>query len=132
MLNKKFPQAIKMAHHPKLHIISLDPLYLRLICVFSIVFTPRFPMLPSIEQRLATELAAQPHQVAAAIALLDEGSTVPSIARYRKEAMLVNFGPHVDRPVIEMLAHALSGPAEQLAKWWIEKIGKSLLTRLCD
>lgn len=42
-------------------------------------------MLPSIEQRLATELAAHPHQVAAAIALLDEGATVPFIARYRKE-----------------------------------------------
>jgi uncharacterized protein len=43
-------------------------------------------MLPSIEQRLAAELAARPAQVAAAIALLDEGATVPFIARYRKEA----------------------------------------------
>jgi uncharacterized protein len=43
-------------------------------------------MLPSIEQRLASELAAKPAQVAAAIALLDEGATVPFIARYRKEA----------------------------------------------
>ena len=43
-------------------------------------------MLPSIEQRLAVELAARPAQVAAAIALLDEGATVPFIARYRKEA----------------------------------------------
>jgi len=43
-------------------------------------------MLPSIEQRLAVELAAKPAQVAAAIALLDEGATVPFIARYRKEA----------------------------------------------
>ena len=43
-------------------------------------------MLPSIEQRLAKELAARPAQVAAAIALLDEGATVPFIARYRKEA----------------------------------------------
>lgn len=43
-------------------------------------------MLPSIEQRLANELAARPDQVAAAIALLDEGATVPFIARYRKEA----------------------------------------------
>src|SRR3954466_14041894 len=43
-------------------------------------------MLPSIEQRLAVELAAKPIQVAAAIALLDEGATVPFIARYRKEA----------------------------------------------
>jgi uncharacterized protein len=43
-------------------------------------------MLPTIEQRLATELAARPDQVAAAVALLDEGATVPFIARYRKEA----------------------------------------------
>ena len=43
-------------------------------------------MLPSIEQRLALELTCKPVQVAAAIALLDEGATVPFIARYRKEA----------------------------------------------
>src|SRR5512135_120241 len=43
-------------------------------------------MLPSIEQRLAAEIAAKPAQIAAAIALLDEGATVPFIARYRKEA----------------------------------------------
>ncbi|HAT39228.1 Tex family protein [Polynucleobacter necessarius] len=43
-------------------------------------------MLPSIEQRLAQELAAKPAQVAVAIALMDEGATVPFIARYRKEA----------------------------------------------
>lgn len=43
-------------------------------------------MLPSIEQRLAQELVAKPAQVAAAIALMDEGATVPFIARYRKEA----------------------------------------------
>jgi uncharacterized protein len=43
-------------------------------------------MLPSIESRIAAELSARPQQVAAAIALLDEGATVPFIARYRKEA----------------------------------------------
>ncbi|MDP5240339.1 Tex family protein [Uliginosibacterium sp. 31-16] len=42
-------------------------------------------MLPSIELRIATELAAQPRQVIAAIELLDGGATVPFIARYRKE-----------------------------------------------
>lgn len=42
-------------------------------------------MLPSIEQRLAVELAAKPNQIAAAVALLDEGATVPFISRYRKE-----------------------------------------------
>ncbi len=43
-------------------------------------------MLPSIERRLSKELSAEPRQVAAAIALLDEGASVPFIARYRKEA----------------------------------------------
>jgi protein Tex len=40
----------------------------------------------SIESRLAAELAVKPHQIAATVALLDAGSTVPFIARYRKEA----------------------------------------------
>jgi len=40
----------------------------------------------SIESRIAAELAVKPQQVAAAVALLDAGSTVPFIARYRKEA----------------------------------------------
>jgi len=35
---------------------------------------------------IAKELSVGPHQVAAAVALLDEGATVPFIARYRKEA----------------------------------------------
>ncbi|MFT4101809.1 MAG: Tex family protein [Burkholderiaceae bacterium] len=39
-----------------------------------------------IEQRLAAELSVRPQQVLATIALLDEGATVPFIARYRKEA----------------------------------------------
>ncbi len=43
-------------------------------------------MLPSIEHRIATELSVRPQQIAAAIALLDGGATVPFIARYRKEA----------------------------------------------
>ena len=38
-----------------------------------------------IHQQIATELAVQTWQVDAAIKLLDEGSTVPFIARYRKE-----------------------------------------------
>ena len=36
-------------------------------------------------QRIAQELAVRPQQVQAAVALLDEGATVPFIARYRKE-----------------------------------------------
>ncbi|MBB6092315.1 uncharacterized protein HNQ60_001161 [Povalibacter uvarum] len=43
-------------------------------------------MLPSIESRIAAELAVKPIQVAATVALIDEGATVPFIARYRKEA----------------------------------------------
>ncbi len=43
-------------------------------------------MLPSIQSRLALEVSAHPNQIAAAIALLDEGATVPFISRYRKEA----------------------------------------------
>lgn len=35
---------------------------------------------------IATEIGAQPAQVEAAVGLLDEGATVPFIARYRKEA----------------------------------------------
>ncbi|SDW54716.1 Tex family protein [Nitrosomonas oligotropha] len=43
-------------------------------------------MLPSIEQRLATELAVKFSQIQATVQLLDDGATVPFIARYRKEA----------------------------------------------
>ncbi len=39
----------------------------------------------SINSRIAEELGVRPQQVAAAVELLDEGSTVPFIARYRKE-----------------------------------------------
>lgn len=39
----------------------------------------------SINVRIAQELNAQERQVTAAVALLDEGATVPFIARYRKE-----------------------------------------------
>ena len=45
----------------------------------------RTRMLPSIESRIAAELSVKPQQVIAAVALLDEGATVPFIARYRKE-----------------------------------------------
>jgi uncharacterized protein len=39
-----------------------------------------------IARTIAAEISAQPAQASAAIALLDEGATVPFIARYRKEA----------------------------------------------
>jgi uncharacterized protein len=40
----------------------------------------------SIDREIAQELGVREEQVAAAVALLDEGATVPFIARYRKEA----------------------------------------------
>ena len=43
-------------------------------------------MLLPIEHRIAEELNVSPRQVVIAVQLLDEGSTVPFIARYRKEA----------------------------------------------
>jgi protein Tex len=47
---------------------------------------PRPAQPQSIPQRIADELGVRPNQVAAAVDLLDGGSTVPFIARYRKEA----------------------------------------------
>src|SRR5579871_5380238 len=41
--------------------------------------------LDTIAPLIAGEIAAKPAQVVAAVALLDEGATVPFIARYRKE-----------------------------------------------
>ena len=40
---------------------------------------------PNISLRIAKELGVGIHQVSAAVSLLDEGATVPFIARYRKE-----------------------------------------------
>ena len=40
----------------------------------------------TISERIAQELGVRTRQVEAAVALLDEGATVPFIARYRKEA----------------------------------------------
>ncbi len=43
-------------------------------------------MIIRITQRIANELSVQERQIEAVVQLLDEGSTVPFIARYRKEA----------------------------------------------
>ena len=43
-------------------------------------------VLDRIFQTIAEEIAAKPGQVKVAVELLDEGATVPFIARYRKEA----------------------------------------------
>ena len=40
----------------------------------------------NITQTLAAELTATAAQIEAAVSLLDDGATVPFIARYRKEA----------------------------------------------
>ncbi|MGQ0564818.1 MAG: Tex family protein [Gemmobacter sp.] len=42
--------------------------------------------MPLIARTIAAEIGASPAQVGAAAALLDEGATVPFVARYRKEA----------------------------------------------
>jgi uncharacterized protein len=42
--------------------------------------------LPQLAAAIAAELALQPRNVAGALALFDEGNTLPFIARYRKEA----------------------------------------------
>ncbi len=42
-------------------------------------------MLPPIEHRIAEEIGVSPRQVMSAVQLLDDGATVPFIARYRKE-----------------------------------------------
>ncbi len=45
-----------------------------------------FALTQPIENRIAQELHVHPSQVAAAVALFDDGATVPFVARYRKEA----------------------------------------------
>ena len=53
---------------------------------FSTILTKVFShLMSSISQRIADELNVQTQQVNAAVQLLDEGATVPFIARYRKE-----------------------------------------------
>ncbi len=42
--------------------------------------------LPNFSQIIAQELSLTHQQVAGALALFDEGNTLPFIARYRKEA----------------------------------------------
>jgi uncharacterized protein len=54
--------------------------------IFAGLPTPTDPVLPPIAHRIAADIGCAPAQVAATIALLDDGATVPFIARYRKEA----------------------------------------------
>lgn len=57
----------------------------------------------SIEQKLAEELDVKKEQVEATVALLDEGNTVPFIARYRKEVT-----GSLDDEVLRKLAERLT------------------------
>lgn len=57
----------------------------------------------SIEQKLAEELGVKEEQVEATVALLDEGNTVPFIARYRKEVT-----GSLDDEVLRKLAERLT------------------------
>lgn len=43
-------------------------------------------MIMDIEKKIAEELDVEKWRVAAAVKLIDEGNTIPFIARYRKEA----------------------------------------------
>jgi uncharacterized protein len=47
---------------------------------------PQLPAGPGVQRRIADELGVREGQVTAAVDLLDNGATVPFIARYRKEA----------------------------------------------
>ena len=57
----------------------------RLYCPASFSYQWKCLTMQSIAARIASELTVRPEQVAATVALLDEGASVPFIARYRKE-----------------------------------------------
>ncbi|MCB0183902.1 MAG: hypothetical protein KDE31_06550, partial [Caldilineaceae bacterium] len=44
------------------------------------------PQMQTHAEKIANQLNIRSHQVAATIALLDDGNTIPFVARYRKEA----------------------------------------------
>lgn len=46
----------------------------------------------SINEKLVQEFGLKPFQVENAIKLIDEGNTIPFIARYRKEATRTDVG----------------------------------------
>jgi uncharacterized protein len=61
------------------------PINRALSCAWNHVSTDVY-LMTSIDQQIAKQLGVREEQVAAAVALLDGGATVPFIARYRKEA----------------------------------------------
>jgi len=62
----------------------------------------------SINRQIAQELNVREEQVAAAVVLLDEGATVPFVARYRKEATGA-----LDDAQLRILDAALAAPDAQ-------------------
>lgn len=66
------------------------------------------------------------------------GSAVDEARRMRFETvqgiaeLLTPFMPQVAQPFVVMHAHAISGAAEQLAKWWVEneKVGRPVVVDL--
>jgi uncharacterized protein len=86
-----------------------------------------------IVQQIAKELAVRPEQVEATIRLLDEGLTVPFVARYRKEATQglddtqlrqLDTRLHYLRDLYERRAKVIESLREQ------EKLSDDLLTRV--
>jgi uncharacterized protein len=67
-----------------------------------------------ISQRLAQELHVSLNRVQAAINLLDNGATVPFIARYRKE-VTGGLGPFPDREALKQVPRLGPRPFEQAA-----------------
>lgn len=66
------------------------------------------------------------------------GSAVDEAKRMRFETvdgiaeLLTPFMPHSTQPIVVMHAHAISGAAEQLAKWWVENesVGRPVVVDL--
>ena len=72
---------------------------------------PDSATLLKIVQLIAKELSVKAPQVAAAVSLLDEGATVPFIARYRKE-----MTGNLDDTQLRTLEERLAADAEDLER----------------
>ena len=106
-----------------------------------------------ILQTIATEIGAQPRQVEAAVGLLDEGATVPFIARYRKEVtgslddtrprVAEDFAGYFEQPrmvstsevpalLAALAAESLRPDGSAVSLWWTaSEDGRSALVRAC-
>ncbi len=65
--------------------LAIEGSYLNYSCSIKAIHLRIGIRMSSIEHQIASELNVQDRQVLAAVALLDEGATVPFISRYRKE-----------------------------------------------